>query len=720
MATYSLTLRGLKGSKLTTSELDDNFLYLEELAMSGGGDTSLVELTYAEAVDLVDSGGVIEGTRYLVTGVDPDLWGGTDVLVQGLPDSNLSLSGWGKFYNPRYDVIEVYYGSNSYSIDDLVIYGGKVWKNLTGSVGFIDVYLFELDPTNWELQDDFDNESHYVLVWDKVEIGFSGGQVVINSRYDSIRNNYVRVGQLDGGGSDRWFFCGVNPLAAFGWGNDSITDCTIKDSYFNCLNIVNSQIYGVEMSNYSYWFDSTIVDSYVESLNFTNESGIYNVWLDGSEIRNCKFQNNSYMNGDFHNTTIEYLDLSNNSYCNILEFWNSTLANLNLNNNSNCQSIFASASYFQNITLNNQSWIQAIELTTGILANSWIERVELSNRSYINNIDLYDSTMYEIKLDNYSYIEGSPHIDLWNSSLNYLSLDNHSRIFGPLGLSSSYFKRINMNNRSRLQGNNTLVSSYLEKLDSTNDGYIYNLNFENVSAEDIDIRNSDFGNITCRFSQLTQISLNQSSLTYIGMTSSGLYNIDCSSSLLSVITMTSSSLGSCNLDRSGFNHLQLNNSNIGQMDFEATYLSLSALGTHSTNFPSGTSFKYNELKYQIPFTFTGLTGYGVTNNELSIPAMIIPQDFYIDKVVIESSNLVYSGSAATFSLSIPGLSPSVVEISASDMTGIKVLDISNGSIQGYKADVDDMLVAFLTGGTDITSGGIKMEVTIKNTRYFYD
>ena len=52
MATYSLTLRGLKGSKLTTSELDDNFLYLQDLA-------SLVELTYAEAVDLVDSEGVI-------------------------------------------------------------------------------------------------------------------------------------------------------------------------------------------------------------------------------------------------------------------------------------------------------------------------------------------------------------------------------------------------------------------------------------------------------------------------------------------------------------------------------------------------------------------------------------------------------------------------------------------------------------------------------------
>ena len=68
-----------------------------------------------------------------------------------------------------------------------------------------------------------------------------------------------------------------------------------------------------------------------------------------------------------------------------------------------------------------------------------------------------------------------------------------------------------------------------------------------------------------------------------------------------------------------------------------------------------------------------------------------------------------------------GLSPSTVEIAVSAMSdSIKVLDISNGLITGTKADSDKMLVAFLTGGTDITSGSIKMEVTIKNTKYFND
>ena len=233
MATYSLTLRGLKGSKLTTSELDDNFLYLQDLA-------SLVELTYAEAVDLVDSEGVIEGTRYLVTGVDVELYGGTDVLIHGLLNNQFSTSGYGKFYNPNYGSMSVWDSSATYSIDGLAIYGGKVWKNLTGSVGDVDNNPFTLDNTNWELQDDFTNTNHYITVWDQIELGFAEGVFCINSRYDSYRNNYVRVGQLDSDGNDRWFFCGVNPLAVFGWGNDNINDCDIKDSYFNCLNIIGT------------------------------------------------------------------------------------------------------------------------------------------------------------------------------------------------------------------------------------------------------------------------------------------------------------------------------------------------------------------------------------------------------------------------------------------------------------------------------------------------
>ena len=41
MATYSLTLRSDKGSKLTTEELDNNFRYLDNKTNGGGGSTTV-------------------------------------------------------------------------------------------------------------------------------------------------------------------------------------------------------------------------------------------------------------------------------------------------------------------------------------------------------------------------------------------------------------------------------------------------------------------------------------------------------------------------------------------------------------------------------------------------------------------------------------------------------------------------------------------------------
>ena len=316
--------------------------------------------------------------------------------------------------------------------------------------------------------------------------------------------------------------------------------------------------------------------------------------------------------------------------------------------------------------------------------------------------------MYEIKFDNYSYIQGNPHIVLYNNSyFSYINLDNHSRISQNIGLTgSSYFKRIDMTNRSRIQGPIDFQNnSRIEKIDATNDSYINTLYFNgNSYIENLDISNTYFSNI--------------------GLSASNISNVRTSTSYVENIDIrNNSSLESMSMDRSYFSNLQIyDNAGLYQTDLNSTYLNLTALGTFSRTFPDGTSFRFNELKYQFELVLNGSTGSGVTNNELVIPAMLIPQDFYIEKVIIESSTLTYSGDSATFSFTMTGgLSPSTVEIAVSAMSdSIKVLDISNGLITGTKADSDKMLVAFLTGGTDITSGGIKMEVTIKNTRYYYD
>jgi len=710
----ALILRSEIGRRLTVPEIDGNFTYLENLSMglTESRPYQSFELTYTEALALLASEGVVDGKRYLITEFDVELYGGTDILVQGLLNNQFSTSGYGKFYNPRYDSISVWNPNSTYSIDDLVIYGGKVWKNLTGSVGTPDSILI-LNNTNWELQDDYNNIDHYFAVWDQVELGFADNDYCINSRYDSYRNNYVRVGQLNDplGGNDRWFLCGVSPIQVFGWGNDNINDCDIKDSYFNCVNIIGSTtIYGVKMSNYSYMFETTFKDSTIEALNFENESGCFSLNLDNSTFRNCNLDNNSIISGEFNsNSTIENINLSNNSSLNNLNFYESSFNNINLDNSSYINYISASASEFKNVNMTNTSWISDIELSVGAGGITRMERLDLSNRSYIRYVDLYNSLMYEIKFDNYSYMRGldRTYIDLYNSEMTYISLDNHSHISENIGLTGgSYFKRINMTNRSVIEGPIDFQNySRIEKIDATNDTYIINLSFNNNSyIQNLDISSSNFQNI----------SLSASNISNVRNFASYVENIDI---------RNNSSFQYVNMDRSYFSNLQAyDNSSLYQIDLKAAYLNLTELGTFSRTFPNGTSFRFNELKYQFDLTFNGSSGYGLTNNALNIPAMLIPYDFYIEKVIIESSTLVYSGASATFSFTMPGgLSPSTVEIAVSEMTDkIKVLDISNGLITGTKADSDKMLMAFLTGGTSITSGGIKMEVTLKNTKYFND
>ena len=648
-----------------------------------GGATELVELTSSEAIDLLSGQGVVEGTRYLITGVDVDLYGGTDVLVNGLPNNQFSVNGYGRFYNPRNDLSVWNPTVASYSVDANVIYGGKVWKNLTGSIGSNDD-IFTLDGTNWELQDDYTNTDHYITVWDQIEMGYSGLNYVINSRYDSFRNNYVRIGQLDSGGDDRWFFCGVNPISAFGWGNDNINDCNIKDSYFNCLNIIGTTtIYGVEMSNYSYLFDCSFRDSQIEALIFNNESGSTGLSLNNSYFKNCKFENNSNINGEFNsNSTIENLNLSNNSYMYDLTFYSSYLRYLKLDNNSTITNISASSSYFQNINMTNNSWISNIELTIGGGGNSYFERVDLSNRSYIQNVDLYDSSMYEIKLDNYSYIGGNPAIDLWNSSMTYISLDNHSRISQNIGLTgSSYLKRIDMTNRSRIEGPIDFQNnSRIEKMYATNDSYINTLYFNgNTYVEDLNMNNSTLENINLNDSQGGP-----------------------------------SSIISTSLDRSNLTNLTGESIVLVAYDLNISLLDFQSIGTVS-NLTSLTSVKLGDYKYISAIEMDGTEGYGLTNSSLNIGTMLVPQGSYIERLSINCSELVYSGDSATFSFGISGLTASL-EIAISEISNkVKVFDLSNGLLDGTKSVTDTILSAGLSGGSNITSGTIYMEITLKNT-----
>jgi hypothetical protein len=660
-----------------------------------GGGSIVHTLTYNDFLILLSSDpGIVNGDKYFITGFDTELYGGNDVLVIGLPGNNFTKEAICRFHNPRYDAYPVWDPQDTYLVDDIVIYGGKVWKNLTGSTGNpssdpLETGVLFLDNTNWEFQE-YDAGTligYYVYSWDKIEIGYADDeyyhtgtnlQFCINSRYDSIRNNYVRVGQLDdpGYGGDRWFFCGMNPISVFPWGNNNVNDCTITDSYFNCINLLGiTTIYGVEMSNYSHVFNTEFRDTTIEGLTLKNESSLDGTFIN-CNIKNILLNNSSSIYGTYYSTDIINLNFSNESSGSGV-FYNSYLNYINLDNYSAFTGINATASYFRNIDMTNESYIDNIELSVGGVGNSYFERINLSNRSYIKHVDLYNSSMYDIKLDNYSYIEGYPVIDIWNSSINYINFNNHSRIYGNIGLSSSYFKRIDMTNRSIIEGDIDFENSHLEKIDATNDSLINNLYFSN----DSDTPGTSIENLNMNFSSITDIYLNNSIILAPSLDRSELINLHGDGLSLMAIDL-----------------------NIGSFDF----LSLGTV-SNLTNGPSAKPFEY---KYITQTYMNGSNGYGLTDALLDINTMLVPEGSYVDKLSINCTELVYSGDSATFSFGILGLTTSL-EIAVSEISNtVKLFDISDG-LDLSRSISDGLLSTSLSGGTDVTSGSIYMEITLK-------
>ena len=117
--------------------MDNNFIFLQSIS------STAISITYSTAINLINTNSVVSGQNYLITDCDPSLYGssssfnfgnGTEVIIQGLDNSNFSSQGYGKFYNPIYYNpntsigYNVFNSGSTYSISDIIIYGGRVWE----------------------------------------------------------------------------------------------------------------------------------------------------------------------------------------------------------------------------------------------------------------------------------------------------------------------------------------------------------------------------------------------------------------------------------------------------------------------------------------------------------------------------------------------------------------------------------------------------------------
>ena len=103
-----------------------------------------IEVTKLELDNLVSSSQLVKDSIYKISGVDSTLYGGTTIFLTAINSTQLSIDGYGIFYNPKYDksingfgVVKDYVAwasedkqkeSGVYNIGDRVIWGGKCWN----------------------------------------------------------------------------------------------------------------------------------------------------------------------------------------------------------------------------------------------------------------------------------------------------------------------------------------------------------------------------------------------------------------------------------------------------------------------------------------------------------------------------------------------------------------------------------------------------------------
>ena len=441
---------------------------------SNSGGNSLTIVTKSELDTLITNSGLVAGSNYLITGVNPDLYGGTDIILQATSNNSLSLSGKGKFYNPKYNQEINGYGiwsnindwsititSGNFSIGEYVTADNGAHGRLFGSIYS---NAFKKSTGNWETATSFTGNSTAATAninsvslktYSPGEKSIWGGKIwtniegVIGIDIDELNLDLASWTLVDYNSTD---YNLVWDDIEYDYSNDLIiyrkdkannivrTSKSNEDSNYDNYNPVFLCIAAFQWgNNYNYssglGVGENIIDrSYCENINFNGYSFIYNNINNYSYIRGNVY----YNNGNFYNNILNRGDITDNM------LFDSVIAFNNINNGGlNSNILDENGAIFYN-TLNNGSFI---------LQN------KLKNSSFYNNVLNLDSTFNNNTLSNGSYFS--------QNNLNTSSFISNNLT------SNSGFIYNTCRNHSTWTFTNTFNSKTLQKI--TSDAVIFNL-----------------------------------------------------------------------------------------------------------------------------------------------------------------------------------------------------------------------------------------------------
>ena len=245
--------------------------------------------------------GITEAERWMLLGDSTDT-----LYLRAISTNQLETKGTGKFFVPKYDQTLQGYGiwqgevyaafpttvtEPVYAVDDTVIWGGKLWKNLTGLLGSkIDIYTLSED---WEVIP-FD-EVNYNVRFDKIEYDYQNDMIIY--RKDN-NGNEISTSYQDwtikeyNFGSNLLNYSLWNSLKIYQWGNEF-------DSNLNkgCgLNIVTNSI--LECLNTCGNIHSNVLNNGNIHSNVLNNGNIHSNVLEWGYITYNTLENGGYIDSN--------------------------------------------------------------------------------------------------------------------------------------------------------------------------------------------------------------------------------------------------------------------------------------------------------------------------------------------------------------------------------------------------------------------------------------
>ena len=389
--------------------------------------------------------------------------------------------------------IDYAYYTSSYNVGDKVIWGGKVWENLSGNLGYSYgdwmTYPLNLNPEDWALVPY--NTTDYDLVCDEIEYEYEYDNISYrkDSQGNEVKSNY------------NWFNnygSGYNIIKYFPWGHKNVYNVSISNSYINNLiafpNYQGDGSYN-ELSaitfeedgafNAHYWGRGTRIHnvSSAKGGHFRSLNLGYSTWITSVTIGiNGNISSIYTYDNDDYDTAIDTIEVKQDADIDYVRMWlGSYLGNIKLDDNAFFGDTINLYNYssIEDVQLGNYASMYSIDLHRG----AEMRYISLSNNAYIDSIYLTaQSNFGNITLANYSYIEYAwIH---WQASFGNIEVGTYSYIVCTVVHAYSYFANVKLGLNSNITGVTVGINSNFSDVEIAGDSAIGNIDVSNGSTFD--------------------------------------------------------------------------------------------------------------------------------------------------------------------------------------------------------------------------------------------